>query len=47
MTSAIVGVRNPSQIEETVVAGDWDLSNEDINVIDVLFEKRQNLLSRK
>jgi len=47
VTAAIVGARSPSQIEETVVAGDWDLSNEDINAIDVLFEKRENALSRE
>lgn len=41
VTAAIVGARRPSQIEETVVAGDWMLSKEDIAAIDVLLEKRE------
>jgi len=41
VTAAIVGARRPSQIEETVVAGDWMLSKEDIAAIDVLLEKSQ------
>jgi len=45
VTAAIVGARNPSQIEETVVAGDWVLSNEDIDAIDMLLlKKRQDEL---
>jgi len=41
VTAAIVGARRPSQIEETVVAGDWVLSKEDIAAIDMLLEKRE------
>ena len=36
VTSAIVGGRTPAQIEETVSAGDWVLSKEDIRLIDKL-----------
>ena len=41
VTAAIVGARRPSQIEETVVAGDWVLSKEDIAAIETLLDKRQ------
>ena len=40
ITSAIVGSRRPSQIEETTIAGDWTLSNEDIEAIEILINKR-------
>lgn len=43
VTSAIVGARRPSQIEETVVAGDWVLSEEDIRAIDRLLIERQKV----
>jgi aryl-alcohol dehydrogenase-like predicted oxidoreductase len=33
VTSAIVGARKPKQIEETVKAGDWALSDDDIETI--------------
>jgi aryl-alcohol dehydrogenase-like predicted oxidoreductase len=36
VTAAIVGAREPSQIEETVQAGSWDLSEEEITTIDAL-----------
>jgi aryl-alcohol dehydrogenase-like predicted oxidoreductase len=36
-----VGARRPSQIEETVAAGDWALSQEDVETIDALLEQRQ------
>ncbi len=36
VTSAIVGARKPSQIEETVAAGDWNLSPEEIAQIEQL-----------
>lgn len=36
VTSAIVGARKPSQIEETVAAGDWNLSPEEIAAVDAL-----------
>lgn len=45
VTAAIVGARRPSQIEETVVAGEWVLSREDIAAIDRLLEKRQRMLN--
>lgn len=41
VTAAIVGARRPSQIEETVVAGDWVLSKEDVAAIEVLLDRRQ------
>jgi aryl-alcohol dehydrogenase-like predicted oxidoreductase len=34
VTAAIVGARNPRQIEETAQAGDWELSQEDIDEIE-------------
>jgi aryl-alcohol dehydrogenase-like predicted oxidoreductase len=36
VTSAIVGARKPSQIEETVSAGEWVLTEEDIQTLDKL-----------
>jgi len=45
VTSAIVGARHPSQIEETFVAGDWTLSKEEISAIEGLLKKRQKTLS--
>lgn len=36
VTSAIVGARHPSQIEETVEAGDWALLKEELDVIKAL-----------
>lgn len=36
VTSAIVGGRSPSQVEDTVPAGDWTLTDEDINEIEQL-----------
>jgi aryl-alcohol dehydrogenase-like predicted oxidoreductase len=39
VTSAIVGTRRPSQIEETARAGDWNLSQEEIAAIDEILEK--------
>jgi aryl-alcohol dehydrogenase-like predicted oxidoreductase len=39
VTAAIVGARRPSQIEETVAAGEWVLSEEDIAAVDALLEK--------
>lgn len=46
ITSAIVGARRPSQIEETVLAGDWILSEEDISAIDRLIDKRERTLKQ-
>jgi aryl-alcohol dehydrogenase-like predicted oxidoreductase len=36
VTSAIVGARKPSQIEETVGAGDWTLSQADVAAVNAL-----------
>ena len=47
VTSAIVGARRPSQIEETVLVGDQELSQEDIQAIDALlveYKKALNLI---
>ena len=40
ITSAIVGTRNPGQIEEVVGAADWNLAPEDLSAIDELLKKR-------
>jgi aryl-alcohol dehydrogenase-like predicted oxidoreductase len=40
VTAAIVGARSPSQIERTVPAGDWSLSETDIEEIDGLLADR-------
>jgi aryl-alcohol dehydrogenase-like predicted oxidoreductase len=42
VTAVIVGARRPSQIEETVVAGDWVLEESDIKIIDRLLGEREN-----
>jgi aryl-alcohol dehydrogenase-like predicted oxidoreductase len=39
VTSAIVGARVPSQIEETFAAGDWELTREDIIAVEKLLAK--------
>ncbi len=44
VTSAIVGIRNPSQIEEVAPAGDWSLSEEDVKVIDQWLRERDEKL---
>jgi len=41
VTSAIVGARRPSQIEETAPAADWTLSAEDAAEIDLLLQERE------
>ena len=46
VTSAIVGARHPSQIEETAAAGDLILSDEDIEAIEVLLTERLNELAK-
>ena len=38
ITAAIVGARKQKQIEETVLAGDWVLSDEDITEIETIFK---------
>jgi len=45
LTAAIVGARRPSQVEETVLAGDLELSPEDINAIDGLLIKYRKALN--
>lgn len=45
ITAAIVGARRPSQIEETVVAGERALSREELAAIQMLLDKRQQTLS--
>lgn len=46
VTAAIVGARRPSQIEETVLAGEWVLAKEDISAIDRLIDKRERTLKQ-
>ena len=41
VTSAIVGVRKPSQIEETAGAGDWVLSEGELRLIESALEERE------
>jgi aryl-alcohol dehydrogenase-like predicted oxidoreductase len=45
MTSAIVGVRRPSQVEEIIPAGDLVLSAEDIKAIDALLVKHKKAVN--
>jgi aryl-alcohol dehydrogenase-like predicted oxidoreductase len=45
VTAAIVGARRPSQIEETVAAGDWELSLQDIAEIEALLNERARALA--
>jgi aryl-alcohol dehydrogenase-like predicted oxidoreductase len=45
VTGAIVGARRPSQIEETVGAANWTLSEEDIVEIGLLLAKREQKLA--
>jgi aryl-alcohol dehydrogenase-like predicted oxidoreductase len=44
VTSAIVGARRPSQIQETAAAGDVQVSKETLAAIDDLLEKRQSAI---
>ena len=44
VTSAINGARTPPEIEDSILAGDWELSQEDVDAIDKLLEKRQKEL---
>ncbi len=44
VTSAIVGARRPSQIEETVGGAGWKIEDEDIAVIEELLESRTQKL---
>jgi aryl-alcohol dehydrogenase-like predicted oxidoreductase len=45
VTSAIVGARRPSQIEETAAGGDWPLSNEEIAEIEALLSQRESAIA--
>ena len=45
VTAAIVGARRPSQIDDTVNAGDWQLSASDIAEIDTLLARREQALT--
>ena len=45
VTAAIVGTRRPSQIEETALASDWTLPQEDISTIEILLSERQKKLN--
>jgi len=45
VTSAIVGARRPSQIEETVAAAEWALSAEDVAEIDALLARREEQIT--
>lgn len=46
VTSAIVGIRRPSQIEEIVPAGDWNLPEEDVRTIENLLAEREEKLRK-
>jgi aryl-alcohol dehydrogenase-like predicted oxidoreductase len=41
VTSALTGPRNPSEIEDTAKAADWQLTKEDIAAVEALLAKRQ------
>jgi len=45
VTAAIVGARRPSQIQETALASDWQLGQDDIDKIETLLKKRQEKLN--
>lgn len=45
VTAAIVGARRPSQIEETVAAGNWQLSSDDLREIDRLLVEHSSALA--
>jgi aryl-alcohol dehydrogenase-like predicted oxidoreductase len=46
VTAAIVGARKPYQIEETVQAGEWELSGDEIEEIEKLLEARSDTLKK-
>ena len=46
VTAAIVGTRKPGQIEETLKAGEWDLSRDEIDAVDALLKKRDEALAK-
>ncbi len=45
VTSAITGLRAPSEIEDNIKGGDWELTKEDIAAIENLLVKRQKALA--
>lgn len=45
VTAAIVGARRPSQLDDTVLAGDWVLDKKKIRVIDRLLKSRDKELA--
>jgi aryl-alcohol dehydrogenase-like predicted oxidoreductase len=45
VTSAITGPRDPYEIEDTIKAGEWELTKEDIDAIEKLLVKRREALS--
>jgi len=45
VTAAIVGSRRPEQIKETAPAGDWNLTEDEIEEIETLLTKRQEKLN--
>jgi len=47
VTAAIVGARRPEQISETAKAGDWKLTVEDTEQIELLLKKRQEKINAK
>jgi len=47
VTAAIVGARRPEQITETVQAGDWNLSDNDIAEVEQLLIERERKLAEK
>ncbi len=42
ITAAIVGARNPGQVDGIIGAGEWRLTKEEINEIEALLEKRNS-----
>jgi len=46
ITAAIVGARRPGQIEETVQAGTWKLSDKDIKTLEELLSDRKEVLKK-
>ena len=46
VTSAIVGVRKPSQIEQTVGGGDWNLTQEELDVVEAALSLREEKLAQ-
>lgn len=46
VTSAIVGIRRPSQIEEIVPAADFEISPEDLDAIEKLLQEREAKLKK-